>query len=160
MMQQQEWNVTTLGYNPRGAAQTLEALMAGERVLLIDTRKTPWSQRPEWRQAALCKKYGKRYRWAGKYLGNANHANGGPIRVVDHVTGLRGLRMYLSEGYRLVLLCACSDYERCHRKVITQMLCATTPGVCVMEPGIEHMFNTRAVKAAKTAEPGVEEVQG
>ena len=114
MMQQQEWNVTTLGYNPRGAAQTLEAPMAGERVLLIDTRKTPWSQRPEWRQAALCKKYGKRYRWAGKYLGNANHANGGPIRVVDHVTGLRlrAGQCFLHRGDRRVRH-PCGVQERC-----------------------------------------------
>lgn len=132
--QQQEWNVMPIGYNARGAGQLIEQIMGQERVLLIDTRKKPTSIRPEWRQGSLRTKYGNRYRWAGQYLGNANFDNGGPISIADPETGLRGLRMYLSEGYRLVLLCGCHDYARCHRKVIVEMLCASTPGVRVMEP--------------------------
>lgn len=135
MIQQQlEWNVTHIGYNARGATQALDELMSQERVLLIDTRKKPTSIRPEWRQGALRTKYGDRYRWAGQYLGNANFDNGGPISIVDPETGLRGLRMYLAEGYRLILLCACADVTSCHRQTIVQMLCASTPGVRVMEP--------------------------
>lgn len=134
MEQQMEWNVMPVGYNARGAGQLIEQLMGQERVLLIDTRKKPTSIRPEWRQGALRTKYGNRYRWAGQYLGNANFDNGGPIEIVDPATGLRGLRMYLSEGYRLIILCGCHDYARCHRQVIVEMLCASTPGVRVMEP--------------------------
>jgi hypothetical protein len=134
MIQQQlEWNVMPIGYNARGAGQLIEQLMGQERVLLIDTRKKPTSIRPEWRRGALRTKYGDRYRWAGEYLGNANFDNGGPIEIVDPETGLRGLRMYLSEGYRLILLCACASYEKCHRRTIIEMLCATTPGIRVME---------------------------
>jgi hypothetical protein len=135
-MQQLDWNVTTLGYNARGAGQTLDELMTDEHVLLIDTRKTPWSQREEWRQQALREKYGKRYRYAGHVLGHRNYNNGGPIEIVDPATGLRGLRQYLSEGYRLVLLCGCAQLNTCHRKVICEMLCATTPGVRVMQPDL------------------------
>ena len=137
MIQQQlEWNVCPLGYNARGAGKALNELMSGQKVLLIDTRKTPWSDREEWRRETLAAKYGKRYRYAGHVLGNRNYNNGGPIDIVDPATGLRGLRMYLSEGYRLVVLCGCYDYARCHRKTIIEMLCASTPGVRVMEPDL------------------------
>lgn len=134
--QQLEWNVCPVGYNARGTDKLIDQLMSQERVLLIDTRKSPRSNRPEWMKEALEKKYGSRYRYAGRYLGNRNFANSGPIEIVDPATGLRGLRMYLSEGYRLILLCACREFSECHRRTIVEMLCASTPGVRVMEPDL------------------------
>lgn len=142
------WNVTTLGYNARGSAQALDTLMSEERVLLIDTRLKPWSYNPEWRQGALAKKYGKQYHYAGQFLGNEhyNQPEKG-IKIADPDTGLRGLRQYLSEGYRLVLLCACNQYASCHRKTIIEMLCAiSTPGVIAVQPEdvIQQKPETRA----------------
>jgi uncharacterized protein (DUF488 family) len=129
---EQAWNVTTLGYNAHGAAQALDQLLQDHRVLLIDTRYSPRSVRPAWRQGALKEKYGARYHWAGAYLGNLNY-RGGPIQIADSATGIKGLCQYLGEGYRLVLLCACPDYASCHRKTIVEMLCAALPGVHVLQ---------------------------
>jgi hypothetical protein len=95
--------------------------MTQPQTLLIDIRFRPKSWRAEWREATLREKYGKRYRPAGSYLGNVNF-QGGPITLADPDEGLRGLCMYLVEGYDLILLCQCPDYHTCHRKVIVELL--------------------------------------
>jgi hypothetical protein len=107
--------------------------MRDESMLLIDTRYSPRSMRPEWRQEALQEKYGKRYRWAGRYLGNKNF-KGGPIVIADPGTGIRGLRTYLNEGHSLVLLCACAEYSTCHRKDVVELLQKAMPEVEVVHP--------------------------
>jgi len=138
MIQQQlEWNICPLGYNARGADQALDRLMQDERVLLIDTRLKPWSVRPEWRREAMEKKYGRRYRYAGVVLGNLNYnIPDSEIELANWREGKRGLLLYLSEGYKLILLCGCREYSGCHRKRIVELLCATTPGIRVMEPDL------------------------
>lgn len=113
--------VYPVGYGADGALQYVDQLMMQPQMLLIDIRFRPRSWRAEWREAALREKYGKRYRTAGSYLGNVNF-QAGPITLADPDEGLRGLRMYLAEGYDLILLCQCPDYYTCHRKVIVELL--------------------------------------
>lgn len=125
--------VYPFGYSAPGALSSLDALMSDESTLLIDTRFSPRSMRPEWRQEALQSKYNKRYHWAGHFLGNRNF-KGGDIVLADPDTGIRGLRTYLREGYNLVLLCACREYETCHRKKIVDLLQQAEPAVEVVHP--------------------------
>lgn len=61
--------VFPFGYGVPGASTSLDALMSDEKTLLIDTRFSPRSMRPEWRQEALQSKYGKRYHWARQVSG-------------------------------------------------------------------------------------------
>jgi len=103
--------------------------MQEERMLLIDTRYTPYSRLPLFRREALEAQYGKRYRWAGKYLGNLNHRTGGPIKLAQPEIGIPALVRYLTEGYSLVLLCGCASYEQCHRKVIVEAVQHLMPEV-------------------------------
>ncbi len=124
--------VYPVGYGMGGALQYVDQLMALPQMLLIDIRFRPKSWRAEWREAALREKYGKRYRTAGAYLGNVNF-QGGPITLADPDEGLRGLRMYLTEGYDLILLCQCPDYHVCHRKVVVDLL-VERASVEVMQP--------------------------
>lgn len=107
------------------------------RLILIDTRLKPWSNKPAWRAESLKVSYGERYRWAGQYLGNLNYRNGGPVRLVDPTAGLRGLRHWLQHGYDLLLLCGCAEYARCHLKTIVEALQVELPAVEVVlpEPG-------------------------
>jgi hypothetical protein len=115
-----------------GALLYLDRLMTQPQMLLIDTRFSSKSWRGEWREKALREKYGKRYRWAGAYLGNVNF-EGGQIALADPETGIQGLRRYLDEGYDLLLLCQCPDYHTCHRKVIVDLLLQQIP-VEVIQP--------------------------
>src|SRR5437667_4608231 len=79
------------GYASQNARERLASLMQQAGVLLIDTRYTPYSRLWQWRREALEAQYGKRYRWAGKYLGNLNYNNGGPIRLAQPEIGIPAL---------------------------------------------------------------------
>lgn len=116
------------------AAQIARLMQEHPRLVMIDTRLKPWSNRPAWRAEMLKATYGERYRWAGQYLGNMNYKNGGPVRLADPVAGLRGLRHWLQHGYDLLLLCGCADYARCHRKTIVEALQAELPTIEVVMP--------------------------
>jgi len=120
------------GYSAYGAAGQVEHLMRDERVLLIDTRLKPHSWRPEWTEAALRKKYGARYRQAGYCLGNLNF-KGGPLKIVDIEKGVKGLMMYLQEGYDLILLCQCA-HTGCHRYTILDALKQSLPWIEIVSP--------------------------
>jgi len=102
------------------------------KLLIIDTRMSP-NGNPDWTGAALRAKYGKRYRWAGKFLGNVNY-KGGPIQLANPMTGIAGLIQYLKEGHDLILLCKCEDYQACHRKLIVELLVGSCPEVEVVQP--------------------------
>ncbi len=116
-------------------APQIEALMQQDpSLLLIDTRYSPRSRIPGWSEAALRRRFGEQYRSSGATLGNINYARGGPIRLADPERGIAGLIRYLSEGYNLILLCGCKDYEHCHRRVIVELLCQQVPHVQVMHP--------------------------
>lgn len=113
--------VYPVGYGMHGALEYVDRLMAQPQMLLIDTRFRPKSWCIDWREEALQKKYGNRYRRAGAYLGNVNF-QGGPITLSNPVEGIRGLCMYLDEGHDLILLCQCPAYHTCHRKVVVELL--------------------------------------
>jgi hypothetical protein len=131
--------VVPLGYGVPGAMQVIDELMGDPTVLLIDTRFVPRSVLPQWRRQALAEKYGARYRWAGRYLGNKNYKTGGPIELADEEGGLRGLGWHLEKGHTLILLCYCPDYDLCHRKVIVEKLLARMPHVAVEQPFVRCM---------------------
>ncbi len=117
------------GYSAPGASTRLDALLQDEYVYLIDTRYSPRSRRPEWQQSALQARYGKRYLWLGRSLGNINYKNGGVIQLANAEPGLARLVNGLLQGYSMVLLCACKEYEQCHRRVIVEMLRERLPDI-------------------------------
>jgi hypothetical protein len=126
--------VYPVGYGMEGASTYIDQLMTQPHMLLIDTRFSPKSRWPEWREGALRAKYGGRYRTAGAYLGNVNF-QGGPIQIADLDEGLRGVCLYLNEGHDLILLCQCPTYASCHRKVLVDQLVERT-SVEVIQPGV------------------------
>jgi hypothetical protein len=102
-----------IGYSTPGARERIEELLWSPNVVLIDTRITPWSWDPQWRGEALEARYGGRYRYAGKYLGNEGK-DLGIIRIADIDTGIRGLVWYFDRGYDCILLCQCRKFNNCH----------------------------------------------
>jgi Protein of unknown function, DUF488 len=128
--------VRTLGYSNVGAGEKLASWMSDPKTLLIDIRHTPYSYLYDWRSESLQKQYGRRYRWAGEYLGNVNHKlNNSPIKLANERAGIQGLRQYLDEGFTLILLCGCRDYEHCHRKTVVNLLQQAMPEVEVEPEG-------------------------
>jgi uncharacterized protein (DUF488 family) len=117
-------SVITLGYADREAKQVLENAMSDEKMLLIDIRHKPYcGWNPYWSGAVLAAHFGRYRHEIG--LGNKNfNVPGAPIELIDPEPSLARLVHLLREGYSLVLLCACKNYEKCHRKVAYEALMA------------------------------------
>lgn len=102
------------------------------RLIVVDIRFAPWSQAPIWRKHHLQEQLGYRYQHVPE-LGNRNYKNGGPIEIVNIDLGLKRLLsivddedMLIREEYRCpLILCACTEYERCHRQPIVEAAMAT-----------------------------------
>jgi hypothetical protein len=117
--------VYPIGYSRNGAF--VDQLMQDKNVLLIDTRKSPNSKVPGFSRSELEKAYGRRYRFAGQYLGNINHwKDNAPIEIANLTEGIKGLLYYLNKGHDLILLCGCPEYkyeaDECHLKTIINAL--------------------------------------
>lgn len=107
------YRVYPIGYSTPGAQERIDELLQQTKTLLIDTRLKPWSWDKQWRKEALEDRYGDKYKFAGKYLGNEGK-DLGLIRFADIDTGMKGLMWYFGEGYDLILLCQCRKYDTCH----------------------------------------------
>ncbi len=110
-----------IGYSTPRARERIDELLEGSETLLIDTRISPWSWDSYWKGEALKARYGEKYRYAGKYLGNLGYKSG-YIKIADIETGLRGLMTYLYEGHDLILLCQCRKFNTCHVSSIVDEL--------------------------------------
>lgn len=128
--------VYPIGYNAGGAEACVEQLMSDPNTLLIDIRYSPRSWRSTWQEATLRNSFGERYRAAGRFLGNINYSSkiNKPIKIADPRVGIHGLMSYLKEGHDLILLCQCSSYLDCHRKVVVDLLLKKMPEVEVVQP--------------------------
>jgi len=113
--------VYPIGYSALGAQERIDALLDQPMTLLIDTRISPKSWNAAWRKEELQAKYGDKYKWAGKFLGNKG-LNTGRIEIANPVLGIKGLMRYLSEDYDLVILCQCREFLNCHRSEIVRLL--------------------------------------
>lgn len=117
------------GYATKGTEERLAELMQDEDMMLMDIRLKPVSRwRPVWNRDALSAAWKRRYFWVGFKLGNKNYNNDLPIELVDP-SGVSSITELLRQDQSVVLLCACKDYERCHRKVVAELVRQQLPGV-------------------------------
>lgn len=125
----------TFGYAGAGAGagDALDAVMLAPMMLLVDIRLRPQSRYwPVWNKKHLLARWGSRYTHE-KQLGNVNYKNRSlpvqlcGLRVEQAILGLVAL---LKQGYSVTLLCACRDFETCHRKVVAELIQHGMQGVC------------------------------
>jgi hypothetical protein len=122
------------GYTTPDAAARLDALMDGEQIMLVDIRYSTKSlKRPEWSMERLRARYGNRYLWL-RSLGNVNYFTHGSIQIAAPDIGIPRLLSGLEQGYTCVLLCTCTRYASCHRKVICELVQAQLPDVEIVQP--------------------------
>ena len=126
--------VYTVGYAADGSAQLLEQVMSDPTMLLVDIRLVPRSRWfPHWNKKGLIQLWGNRYRHERR-LGNLNYKNRRkPIELVDATGGIEPLVALLQTGYSIVLLCACVQYETCHRKLVAELLLSCLAQVATNE---------------------------
>lgn len=112
----------TIGYTEKDAAQRIDAFMQQPGAVLVDIRLSPWcSWDTQWCKQALSEKYGKAYVHLREF-GNVNHGKDLPIKLLDPAKYLAATVRALLRGRPVMLLCACKDYEKCHRKVVYELL--------------------------------------
>lgn len=123
------------GNTSKKSLERLDALMAAHtNPLVVDIRFVPFSRIfPDFSKIPLGRHYVKnneiRYFWEGDLLGNLNYKGEGSIKLALPETGIPLLVKWLEEGRTLILLCACANYYRCHRKVVVDLVRKSLPEV-------------------------------
>jgi uncharacterized protein (DUF488 family) len=112
----------TVGYATLEGIEQLQAFLAQE-VFLVDIRYFPASRwQPEWSRKRLSERFAPNYRHI-RELGNINyHSSDLPIQLLDAKHGISWIASLLQQGQDICLLCACADWERCHRRVVAELL--------------------------------------
>lgn len=116
--------IYTVGYN---AGWTPEALQREAQYLnarVLDIRMNPTSTKVQWRKQELIALLGGAYRHLPE-LGNVNYANGGPINLANPAQAVERVRHWLTEG-PVILLCACPNWQTCHRREAADFLAEHT----------------------------------
>jgi hypothetical protein len=116
-----------------GGVVTLERLMADPTAYLVDIRLTPRSQFQAFHQEALQARFHSRYIHMPE-LGNVNYRNGQPIKIANPDRGMSRLINGLNQGYTLILMCGCKQYELCHRHTVVDLLKQAMPEAHVELP--------------------------
>jgi uncharacterized protein (DUF488 family) len=121
----------TLGYHEAGAVALVETLVALD-VTLVDIGLYALSERGCWQGWWLAERFGRSY-WHVPDLGNlGSHQPGEPMRLANPERGLPLLLARLADGEALALLCGCPRLERCHRKLVADLIQERLPRVQVI----------------------------
>lgn len=88
---------------------------------VIDVRLVPWAFFPYWQKQYIQKALGNKYIHI-KELGNKNYNNIKlPIEILD-ISKISQVIDLLKSGNNCILLCACKDIEKCHRKFLAETI--------------------------------------
>lgn len=114
----------TIGYTEEDAAQRIETFLTLPHSGLIDIRYSPYSRwDAQWTREALQAKYGSKQYIHLPCFGNVNYRRSDePISLANPRERLDAVVNALLRGASLMLLCACKDYERCHRKTVYDLI--------------------------------------
>lgn len=118
----------------------LGALMSDPKTVLLDIRLHPGSRHHSYTGEELRRIYGKQYKHS-KGLGNRNHKEKDkPIALADPAPGVAKIVAGLASGYSFVLLCGCVHYEKCHRRVVEELVRAeaSRTGLVLEDPRTIH----------------------
>lgn len=108
----------TLGYTGTKRDQLL-TLAEKLDATLVDVRLSPRSRHPMWDGSALAQAWGERYRHI-RDLGNVNYkAPERGIMLMSVENGTLTLVRLLAVR-PAIILCACSDWQTCHRRVVAE----------------------------------------
>ena len=109
--------IYTFGYSGQSFDE-FSARVAALDALVVDIRLVPQSRfSPPWRKANLEKVFKENYLHVGA-LGN----KGFKEKRMDIADLDTGLAIVEAIEENLILLCACKDIEKCHRKIIADAL--------------------------------------
>ena len=117
--------ILTFGYH----GHTIDAFESKVRELgakVFDIRFSTNSRFPQWRFPCILDRLRGRYQWVRDW-GNIHYKlGGGEIVLSNWEEGLKSLVIQITAHPEqpVILMCACSRYETCHRKVVADRLIA------------------------------------
>jgi uncharacterized protein (DUF488 family) len=110
----------TAGYNnwvDDDFFKTLREL--NEDYVVIDVRFSPFSKMPWWTKKALSNELGESYIHMGK-LGNINYNSVNSLIKIADIETCEKVIQIMNKGFVCILLCACDEYDKCHRKIVAE----------------------------------------
>ena len=112
----------TVGYAGLQSIEQLQSFLA-QKIFLVDIRYYPSSRwQPEWSRKQLIARFAPNYRHI-RELGNINyHSLDLPIQLLDAKQGISWIVPMLQQGQDMCLLCACADWQRCHRREVAELI--------------------------------------
>lgn len=109
----------TFGYSARDFAE-FRSQIARLDALVVDIRLSPRSRWREWTREHLEGALTTAYAHMGEF-GNANYRSSGPVSLIAPERGIARVEA-LTLGRPLVLLCACTRRNGCHRSDVAGIL--------------------------------------
>jgi len=114
--------IYSIGYNAWSFYEFKSKVEDLGNPLIVDVRFSAKSFNPFWVKSHLEKVFGKQYIHI-KNLGNINYSNDKPIKISNLSKGCEELVDIMNkQGCNCLLLCACEDVEKCHRKIVADHL--------------------------------------
>ncbi|HEY0459429.1 MAG TPA: DUF488 family protein [Pyrinomonadaceae bacterium] len=107
----------TTGYTGKSVEQ-LPALLDFYDAVLADIRFAPVSRHLQWTKNYLSLMLKNRYRHVAA-LGNRNYKTHDKIQIHNLEIGIRLIESW---NANVILLCACENLEKCHRRVVKNEL--------------------------------------
>ncbi len=119
--------VATIGYHQPQAWQIVTRMICEQNWHLVDIRYSRRSYLEEWSGTSLRRHFRSSYH-AVPELGDVNHlAPANPVQLAEPATGLAKVTTWLEAGIDCLLLCACPDWQHCHRRLVASFLKQTYP---------------------------------
>ena len=119
--------ILTIGYTELGAQERIDAFLKDESAVLVDIR---FSARSRWAgqfgKGVLERRYKKQYVHCPEF-GNVNYRPEDRSKGIELAwpdLGLKRVMWRIQAGHPVMLMCACKDYGKCHRKVVYDLLMA------------------------------------
>ena len=139
--------VYTFGYGGVKAA-VLQEMLEWLDADLFDIRFSAGSMNPDYSGKRLRERLEQRYNHI-RALGNENYrADDKPIRILDFEAGRIAIACHPKP---VVLMCACKEYDTCHRKAVSTMLAKT--GITTTELGTEWLIEQGLIPAPAPKKP-------
>jgi Protein of unknown function, DUF488 len=121
--------IATIGYHQPQAWQIVTRMVCEQDWHLVDIRYNRRSYLDEWSGSSLWRHFRSSYH-AVPELGDVNQlAPANPLQLLDPATGLATVTTWLEAGIDCLLLCACPDWQRCHRRLVATLLQQVYPAL-------------------------------
>lgn len=113
--------VYAFGYRGSSWGAFSEYIKSTEAIA-VDIRHAPYSNfNPFWSKKSLKRSLGSSYTHIPEF-GNRAYKEKGQYDIVDIDAGIQKLKFYLDLDFDCVLICACEDYNTCHRRIISEQI--------------------------------------